>query len=286
MAFVVGLFTGDGLLAPVEQGFSDALFMLATGPVALLLAVGTLVALARPGTRGKVLRLCVRPLVTALLTAVFCCLCALWAIHGYAYRPGNAGLAALLLVFGPWLTVFFGSVLFLVHRNAFGVGGHPLVRPLASVPLAWLTAAAHSALVDFAQALPGSRPLPGYWVALCAGPVGVTATAVVEVVLLRRRHGVGFRGPLPGWRPAVPPRRGTAPVPDSLVERLRFDLQQGGAVHWPRWTDRDGVVWAATPALYAGEQVMWPYVQTFTDRLRPTVRSEAERVAGPLRPGG
>ncbi len=57
-------------------------------------------------------------------------------------------------------------------------------------------------------------------------------------------------------------------------------------MHWPRWIDHDGVVRAAPRALYAGEQVMWPYVQTFTDRLRPTVRSEAERVAGPLSPGG
>jgi hypothetical protein len=281
LAFTVGLFTGDGLLEPVEQGFTDALLMLGTGPVALLLACGPLVGLARAGTRVTVLRLCVRPLLTALITAVFCGLFVYWASHGYDYEPDSATWLLLSVVFVPWLTVFFGCVLFLVHRNAFGAGGHPLVRPLASVPLVWLTAIAHSVLVDFAQAYPGSRPLPSYWVALFAGPVGVTVTAVVEVVLLRRRHGVGFRGPLPDWRPP-PPR--VAPVPGSLVEHLRADVARGADVHWPHCTDRNGVVWATTPAMHSREQVMWPYVPTFTDRLRPTLRSEVERTAGPLRP--
>ncbi|MEU1184521.1 hypothetical protein ABZ464_44305 [Streptomyces sp. NPDC005820] len=281
LALLAGLLTGEGLLDPVEQGFTDALLMLGTGPVALLLACAPLVALARPGTRGRVLRLCLRPLLTALITAAFCALSVYWALQGYDYHLPSAVwiLPALFLV--PWLTVFFGSVLFLVHRNAFGVGGHPLVRPPASVPLAWLTASAHSLLIDFAQAHPGSRPLPSYWVALLAGPIGVTVTAVVEVVLLRRRHGVGFRGPLPGRR--TPPPRLT-PVPGALVERVRADLARGMAPFWPHWTDRNGVVWAATPVLHRREQVMWPYVPAFTDAVRPTLRSDVERAAGPLQP--
>ncbi|MDQ0582313.1 hypothetical protein [Streptomyces rishiriensis] len=281
LVFVIGLFTDGDLFGPAEQWLTDAVLMLATGPVALLLACAPLVALARPGTRVTVARLCARPFLTALITTLFCALFVLWAIHGYDYEPDSATWLLPLVVFGPWLMVFSGSVLFLIHRNAFGVGGHPLVRPLASVPLVWLTALAHYALVDAVAALPDAHPTSSYWSALFAGPAGVTVTAVVEVFLLRRRHGVGFRGPLPGWRP--PPPRVRA-VPAALVERLRVDMARGAAAYWPHWTDRDGVVWAATPATHAGGQVMWPYVPTFTARHRPTPRPEVERTAGPLHP--
>ncbi|MGW2421987.1 hypothetical protein ACWC0C_22510 [Streptomyces sp. NPDC001709] len=280
LAFAVGLFTGGGLLEPVEQGFTDALLMLGTGPVALLMACGLLVALARPGTRACVLRLCLRPLLTALVTAAFCGLFLYWTIRHHDYLPSGVTWAFLGVFAGPWLLVFFGSVLFLIHRNSFGAGGHPLVRPLAGVPLVWLTAVAHFVLVDAVQAYPGSRPLPAYWVALFAGPVGVTITAGIEIWLLRRRHGVGFRGPLPDWRPNLRVTR----VPDGLVARLGTDVAAGAAFRWPHWTDRNGLVWAQTPAVHAREPVMWPYAHAFTEQVRPTPRSEVERTAGPLRP--
>ncbi|WP_460067833.1 hypothetical protein [Streptomyces sp. YKOK-I1] len=282
---VAGLFTGEGLRGPFEQGFSDALLMLATGPVALLLACAPLVVLARHGARLTVLRLCLRPLLTALLTTAFCALFVYYAVHHNDYA-GFETLPQLLLglLLVPWLTAFFGSALFLIHRNAFGVGGHPLVRPLASVPLAWLTAFAHFLFIDYVEAYPGSHPLPSYWVALFAGPAGVTVTAVVEVVLLRRRHGVGFRGPLPGWRPPPPPPPRLTAVPRALAARVRADLARGAAPYWPHWTDRNGVVWVATPVLHRREQVMWPYVPAFTDVARPALRSDVERVAGPLQP--
>ncbi|WP_207930402.1 hypothetical protein [Streptomyces hainanensis] len=213
LAFFVGLFTGDGLLDPVEQGFTSGLLMLGTGPVALVLACGLLVGLARPGTRRTVVGLCARPLTTALITAGFFGLFLYWAVNHFDSATDDLGGLLLLLVVGPWLTVFFGSVLYLVNRNAFGVGGHPLVRPLAVVPLVWLTAVAQRVLVDSVEGYPGGSPNPSYWVALFAAPVGVTVTAAVEVVLLRRRHGVGFRGPLAGWRPPVPPRPPTPPGP-------------------------------------------------------------------------
>ncbi|MFI6034126.1 hypothetical protein ACIBBD_08150 [Streptomyces sp. NPDC051315] len=279
--FVIRLFTGGGVLESVGQAFSDSVLMLATGPVALLLACAPLIALARPGTRGTVTRLCVRPLLTALLTAAFCGLFVLWALNGYDHEPDRAAWLILAVLFGPWLTVFFGSVLYLIHRNSFSVGGHPLVRPLACVPLVWLTAVAHCVLIDAVQAYPGARPTPSYYLALFAGPAGVTVTAAIEIVLLRRRHGVGFRGPLPGWRPARP----TVPaVPAALVERLRADVARGLNHHWPHFTDRDGVVWAETPAVHAGGPVMWPYVPAFTERIRPMAWPEAQATVGPLRP--
>ena len=282
VVFVVGLFTGDGFLDAFEQGFSTSLLMLGTGPVALLLACAPLIALARPGTRWTVARLCTRPLLTALITTAFCALSLWWAAHANAFNHLSVRGLVLAVVLGPWLTVFFGSVLYLVHRNSFGVGGHPLVRPLASVPLVWLTAVAHYVLIDTVEAYPGAHPTSSYWVALFTGPVGVTVTAVIEVVLLRRRHGVGFRGPLPDWRPPPPPP--LSPIPPALVARLTSDVAHGTAYHWPQWTDRNGVTWAATPAVHAGHQVMWPYVHTFTDTVRPALRPDVERLAGPLRP--
>ncbi|MET9501722.1 hypothetical protein ABZY42_08280 [Streptomyces sp. NPDC006622] len=279
--FVIRLFTGGGLFEPLGQALSDSVLMLATGPVALLLACVPLVAVAHPGTLLTVARLCARPLLTALITTAFCGLFVLWAVHGYDYRPDRTGWLVLAVLFGPWLTVFFGSVLFLIHRNAFGVGGHPLVRPLACVPLVWLTAIAHSLLIDAVEAYPGARPTPAYLVALFAGPVGVTVTAAVEVVLLRRRHGVGFRGPLPHRRPPAP-RPPT--LPPALVARLRADLTHGLAHHWPRYVDREGVVWALTPAVHEGHRVLWPYVPAFTERTRPAPWPEVEAAAGPLRP--
>jgi hypothetical protein len=278
---VIRLFTGEGVLDPMGEAFSDSVLMLATGPVALLLACAPLIALARPGTRGTVARLCVRPLLTALLTTAFCGLFVAWALHGYDYEPDQALWLALAVLFGPWLTVFFGSVLYLIHRNSFSVGGHPLVRPLASVPLVWLTAIAHSVLIDAVEAYPGAQPTPSYYVALFTGPAGVTVTAAVEIVLLRRRHGVGFRGPLPGWRPPQPT---VSAIPAPLVEQLRADVARGLSHHWPHYTDRNGVVWAETPAAHEGRRIMWPYVPAFTAQTRPMVRSEVEATAGPLRP--
>jgi hypothetical protein len=278
---IVRLFTGGGFAEPLGEAFSDSVLMLATGPVALLLACAPLVALARPGTRGTVARLCLRPLLTALLTAAFCGLFVAWALHGYDYEPDQAAWLVLVVLFGPWLTVFFGSVLYLIHRNAFSTGGHPLVRPLASVPLVWLTAIAHAVLIDAVEAYPGSHPTPSYYVALFAGPVAVTGTAVAEIALLRRRHGVGFRGPLPDWRP---PRPRLSEIPAPLVERLRTDVARGLSHHWPCYVDRTGVVWAVTPAVHSGQRVMWPYVPAFTERTRPAVWAEVEAAAGPLRP--
>ncbi|MER6327793.1 hypothetical protein ABT298_00415 [Streptomyces sp. NPDC001034] len=282
LMIVIRWVTGTGAGDLVEEAFGDSLLMLGTGPVSLILACVLLIALARTGTRRTVVRLVTRPMVTALITAAFCGLFVYWASHGGAdYNPRSVTALLLTLVFGPWLTVFFGSVLYLIHRNAFNVGGHPLVRPLTCVPLVWLTAAGHALLVDLAYSYPAADPPPAYFVALFAGPVGVTVTAVIEVLLLRRRQGVGFRGPLPGW---TPPRPRPTPIPGHLVERLRADLARGHAWSWPHVIDRNGVVWAETPASLAGRPVMWPYVPSFSEETRPMPRLDLEALAGPLTP--
>ncbi|MER6355180.1 hypothetical protein ABT186_26025 [Streptomyces sp. NPDC001634] len=280
IVFVIRLLTGAGGNDLLEETFGDSLVMLGTGPVSLLLACVPLVVLARRGNRWTVTRMVTRPLVTGVITAAFCALFLYWASHGGAnYQQRSITELLLSLVFGPWLVVFFGSALYLIHRNAFSVGGHPLVRPLTSVPLVWLTAAGHAVLVD--HAFYDFRPTSGYLVALVAGPAGVTLTSVLEVVLLRRRHGVGFRGPLLGWEP--PPRR-TTTVPGDIVERLQADMARGHAYAWPHFSDRNGVVWAATPAVWARQTVMWPYVHLFSEQTRPMLRSDVEATAGPLTP--
>ncbi|MGW1055352.1 hypothetical protein [Streptomyces sp. NPDC002521] len=284
LVFVIRLATGTGMNGVIDDAFGDSLLMLGTGPVSLLLACVPLVALARPGTRGTVARMTTRPLATAFITAAFCGLFVYWASHGGAnYHPDSVTTLLVSLILGPWLAAFFGSVLYLIHRNAFSVGGHPLVRPLACVPLAWLTAAGHALFIDLAYAYPHADPPPAYFVALFAGPVGVTVTAVIEVILLRRRHGVGFRGPLPGW---TPPRPRITPVPGDLVARLRADVARGHAYGWPHVTDRNGVVWAVTPATWARQTVMWPYVPSFTGETLPMLHSDLEAMAGPLTPTG
>ncbi|MFR9798620.1 hypothetical protein ACL02U_22390 [Streptomyces sp. MS06] len=282
LVFVIRMATGTGMNDLIGDAFSDSLLMLGTGPVSLLLACVALVALARPGTRGTVARLAARPLATALITAAFCGLFAYGATHGGDnYSPQSVTALLVSLIVGPWLTVFFGSALYLIHRNTFSVGGHPLVRPLACVPLAWLTAVGHAFFVDFAYDSPHADPPPAYFVALFAGPVGVTVTAVIEVILLRRRQGVGFRGPLPGWNP---PQPRTTPIPSELVARLRVNVDHGHTYFWPQVTDRNGVVWAVTPETWTRQTVMWPYVPSFTEETRPMLRSDLEATAGPLTP--
>ncbi|WP_330338985.1 hypothetical protein [Streptomyces sp. NBC_00557] len=282
LVFVLRLATGTGMNDLIDEAFGDSLLMLGTGPVSLLLACVPLVALARPGTRWTVARLATRPLVTALITAGLCGLFVYWASHGGAnYHPRSVTALLVSLILGPWLVVFFGSVLYLIHRNTFSVGGHPLVRPLACVPLAWLTAVGHALFIDFAYAYPHADPHPAYFVALFAGPVGVTVTAVIEVILLRRRQGVGFRGPLPGW---TPPRPRITPIPGDLVARLRANVVQCHSYAWPQVTDRNDVVWAVTPVTWARQTVMWPYVPSFTEETRPMLRSDLEATAGPLTP--
>ncbi|OIJ99814.1 hypothetical protein [Streptomyces monashensis] len=149
------------------------------------------------------------------------------------------------------------------------------------MPLVWLTAVGHALLVDLVYTYPSADLPPAYFVALFAGPVGVTVTAVIEVCRLRRRHGVGFRGRLPRWTPPLP--RATL-IPGDLVERLGADVARGYAHAWSHLTDRNGVLWAVTPAMWAGRAVMWPYVRSFSQQTRPMLRSDLEAVAGPLTP--
>ncbi|GAA1976401.1 hypothetical protein [Kitasatospora viridis] len=172
----------------------DGVVMMLTGPIALLLGCLPLIALARPGTRRQVARLVARPLLVGLCTvAVF--LSMMLAFQNGSEDTGGLLLAPVLL----WLGLFVPCVLYLVHRNSFAVRAHPLARPLVAVPLVWLTVLGHLAFVD----TKGTSTHGPALIALLAGPAGVTVTAVIEIVLLRRRHRVGFRGPL---GPAAPSR--------------------------------------------------------------------------------
>ncbi|MFE6866378.1 hypothetical protein ACFVFS_07460 [Kitasatospora sp. NPDC057692] len=175
---VTGTWTTGDLLT--ELIGVDSVVMLLTGPIALVLGCVPLLLLAYPGTRRRVGRLIVRPLLVGLFTAV---------VFVVMMRSAFFPLAGLLML---WLAPFNLCVLYLVHRNSFAVRAHPLVRPLVAVPLVWLTALGHVLFVDTKGASTHGPAL----VALLAGPIGVTVTAVVEIVLLRRRHRVGFRGPL------------------------------------------------------------------------------------------
>jgi hypothetical protein len=274
----VGLLTGADAPGLLDVVLGD-LLILATAPLALPLACVPLVVLARHGTRWRVTQLVARPLATGLITATVCALLVAGTGGRAEHLLGSVFWEFASLAFTPWVVTFFACSLYLMHRNAFSVGGHPLVRPLASIPLAWLTALGHAFFYDSAWYT--YRPTHGYLLALSAGPFAVTVISVIEVVLLRRRHGVGFRGPLPGWEP--PPWRMT-PLPGDLVGRLWADVARGHGYTWRQFTDRNGVVWAATPFTWADQTVMWPCVHQFTDETRPMIRSDVETTAGPLTP--
>ncbi|MCX4747997.1 hypothetical protein OG455_21180 [Kitasatospora sp. NBC_01287] len=197
--FVVRLATGASADELFQDAFGDSIVVLLTGPVALLLACVPLVLLARTGTRRRVGRLVARPLFTGVVT--FAAFLALMKSDPGAYVGNTVGLHLLLLI---WLPAFTLPTVYLIHRNSFAMRAHPLVRPLVAVLLVWLTLIGHVTLVDTkGTTTSGAAALAG----LLVGPVGVTVTAVIELVRLRRRHRVGFRGPLPPLPPQEP--RGT-----------------------------------------------------------------------------
>ncbi|MBV6697799.1 hypothetical protein [Kitasatospora aureofaciens] len=177
--------SGDDLITEV---FGDSVVMLLSGPVALLLGCLALVLLARSGTRGRVTRLVARPFLTGLFTAVL--FVTIMKVPHDSMGAVGSSLPGFFL--GLWLSVFTLAVLYLVHRNSFAVRAHPLVRPIVAILLVWLTVVGHMELIDTKGTETHGAALFG----LLAGPVGVTVTAVIELVTLRRRHRVGFRGPL------------------------------------------------------------------------------------------
>ncbi|MDO0924185.1 hypothetical protein QQY24_01660 [Streptomyces sp. TG1A-8] len=50
-------------------------------------------------------------------------------------------------------------------------------------------------------------------------------------------------------------------------------------------TDRNGVVWAVTSAVWDRQSVVWPYVPVFTEGTRPMLYPDPEATAGPLTRG-
>ncbi|WP_369183183.1 hypothetical protein [Streptomyces sp. Y1] len=198
---VVRLANGTSADELFKDSFGDSIVLLVTGPIALLLACVSLVLLARAGTRRRVGRLVARPLFTGVVTFAGFLLMA--ESNPGAYIGNSAGLRLLM---ATWVPAFTLPTVYLIHRNSFAVRGHPLVRPLVAVLLVWLTLIGHVTLVDTKGATTsGAGALAG----LLVGPVGVTVTALIELVRLRRRHRVGFRGPLPPLPGRAP--RGTRP---------------------------------------------------------------------------
>ncbi|MEU8515247.1 hypothetical protein AB0C76_27275 [Kitasatospora sp. NPDC048722] len=179
------------------DSFGDSIVMLVSGPAALLLACVPLVLPARSGTRRRVARLVARPVFTGVAT--FAGFLVMMKSDANAYIGNTVGLNLLVAI---WLPAFTLPSVYLMHRNSFAVGGHPLVRPLVAVLLVWLTLLGHVTLVDTKHtSTHDAASLAG----LPAGPVAVTVTAVIELVRLRYRHRVGFRiGPLPPLPPRAP----------------------------------------------------------------------------------
>ncbi|MFJ9693234.1 hypothetical protein [Kitasatospora sp. NPDC101183] len=175
-----------------QDSFGDGVVMLLSGPIALLLACASLVLLARPGTRRRVGRLVLRPLLTGLVT--FGVFLALMTTGRSAYLGNSTGLTLLMAY---WVPAFTLPTLYLIHRNSFAVRGHPLVRPLVAVLLTWLTLLGHVTLIHPKTPTPST---PAVLAALLAGPLVVTTTATIELLRLRHRSHIGFRGPLPAQR--------------------------------------------------------------------------------------
>ncbi|WP_037577602.1 hypothetical protein [Phaeacidiphilus oryzae] len=209
---IVRLSTGTSMNDLFTEVFGDSIVVLFTGPLALLLASAAVVGLARHGARLRVSRMVLRPLLVALLTAGIAALVmAMERQNGHVPDLGvhNRVLGALgfLVMLGLmfWIFAFTLPAMYLMHRNSFAVRAHPLVRPLTSVLLVWLTALGHAELIDGPVETPHTA---AWWIGLVAGPIGVTLTAVVELVLLRLRLRVGFRGPLPPRAKGAPRAKG------------------------------------------------------------------------------
>lgn len=215
---LIQIIVGTDLNEVFQTLFGDVILALILGPLGLVLVAAALVALALPGTRWTVTKLVVRPVATAVATvSLFAALVTVngygpvhdflvsagWGSSSYATGLGSLPLPVAILVvltgmaLGFWFFTFAVCAMFLIHRNSFNINGHPLMRPLAGTAVAWLVAAGQLLL------LPPPIDLdPAVWHSgVLAGPLGVTATAVMEVVRLRTRQGVGFRGPVPGDEP-------------------------------------------------------------------------------------
>jgi hypothetical protein len=143
-------------------------YPLTVGPMLLVWrARGFPVRLLRPYLWRSVALLLGYVALIALLAVAFLLVRVRWASPGI-----------LQLVVAGWVLVFAVSASLTVARNLFGSAAvHPGLPALITVVTAWL-----AALPPF----PSGRGL----VLVLAGPVTVTAVALLELSRLRRRHGV------------------------------------------------------------------------------------------------
>lgn len=199
---------GEWVYSTAVKGF----YLMVIAPPAVFLAVLGLVLAARPGLRTAALRSGLRPVGVAGFTLLFVGSLTWLASAILRVRDATEALdrffdeladtpfvvlipvVAFVLAMGMfWGVTFLAAALYLVQRNAMSRDRSlPLLPPIVAVLVAWAYCAVTGAL--------GLEPehLSGWRAALSrfGPPVAITILAAFEVLRLRRKHGVGFRGPV------------------------------------------------------------------------------------------
>lgn len=225
-AFLVQLtlVTKDGLAWFADwllEALADGVRVMLLAPVPILLIIVILVAIARPGHRLESTRAALRPIVVGMLSlALSVALLRLWpplAESGVLERirdgqPVSAPvigavpplLEVAMLIALCWICMFVLAGAYLVHRNGLAAGREmPLLPPLAAITLVWL--------LPIAKAWVGALDVHVTEWQEAAGtlgaPLAVTLLAALEIVRLRRRHAIGFRGSIAPRSVERPPDR-------------------------------------------------------------------------------
>lgn len=203
---------GEWAYSTTEKGFQ----LMLIAPFAVFVAVLGLVLAARPGLRRGMLRSAVWPVVVAAGTLLF--VGALISLASALQRrqdpfswfsrlidqagDGSGELLMLpLVIVGSllamlgltWFITFLGAAVYLVQRNGMSRDRSlPLLPPIVAVLVAWAYCVVTGALDLEPEHLSGWRAALSRY----GPPVAITILAVFETLRLRRKHGVGFRGPL------------------------------------------------------------------------------------------
>ena len=208
--------------ATIKDAFIQGAMVMLAAPFVVLVLAAVLVAVARRGHRGAVLRAVVRPAVVsvcggAVVTLLIVHHVAVWHFLGRltagkpVYLPPlgrvNVDDHLSLQIILCWLMLFVLIAPLLVHRNGVGTGRSlPLLPPLATIGVVWLLLL-FGLSGDPAAGLTGWRPALDVY----GTPVTATLIAVAEILWLRRVKAIGFRGPLPPTDSTEPPDQAEPP---------------------------------------------------------------------------